>query len=111
MNRFSWPWWPRRKTRSLDDATLPSERFEGGDRRHLLQALSAMAGGGALTVLSQPAEAKDASDLPPPKRALTGRDQAGKSVFKSFAVTSKEVEIDSIRGRTSFDLYMTDGGL
>ena len=80
MNRFSWPWWPRRKTRSLDDAALACERFEGGDRRHLLQALSAMAGGGALAVLSQPGEAKDASDLPPPKRALTGRDEAGKSV-------------------------------
>jgi len=77
-----------------------SEPFAGRDRRHLLQALSAMAGGGAWAAMSQPAEAKDASDLPPPKRALTGRDEAGKSVFKSFDVTSKVVEIDSNPGLT-----------
>ena len=84
MSRLSWRWWPRNKTKSPDDAALTSERCEGRERRHLLQALSAMAGGGALAVMSQPAEAKDASDLPPPKRALTGRDEAGKSVFKSL---------------------------
>ena len=66
MGRFSWRWRPRHKAESRDDAAFASERFAGGDRRHLLQALSAMAGGGALAVMSQPAEAKDASDLPPP---------------------------------------------
>jgi hypothetical protein len=35
-------------------------------RRQLLQVLSAAIGGGALGAVSQPAEAKDASDLPPP---------------------------------------------
>jgi len=95
MGRLSWRWWSRSKNKSLDDAALSSERFEGADRRHLLQVLSAMAGGGALAAMSHPAEAKDSSDLPPPKRALTGRDEAGKSVFKSFDVTSKVVEIDS----------------
>jgi quercetin dioxygenase-like cupin family protein len=109
MNRFAWRWWPRHKNKSLNDAKLPSERFEGGDRRHLLQALSAMAGGGALAVLSQPAEAKDSSDLPPPKRALTGRDEAGKSVFKSIDVTPKVVEIDANPGLTFYELYMTEG--
>ena len=109
MGMLSWRWWPRNKTKSLDDAEFASERFEGGDRRHLLQALSAMAGGGALAVLSQPAEAKDASDLPPTKRALTGRDDAGKSVFKSFDVTTKVVEIDSNPGLTFYELYMTEG--
>ena len=44
-----------------------------------------------------------------PKRALTGRDQAGKSVFKSFDVTSKVVEIDSNPGLTFYELYMTEG--
>ena len=107
MSRFSWRWWPRTRNKSSDDARRSSEQFEGGDRRHLLQALSAMAGGGALAALSQPAEAKDASDLPPPKRALTGRDEAGKSVFKSFDVTSKVVEIDSNPGLTFYELYMT----
>ena len=65
MGGLSWCWWPRNKNKSLDDAEL-SKRFEGGDRRHLLQALSAMVGGGALAVMSQSAEARDSSDLPPP---------------------------------------------
>jgi hypothetical protein len=47
MSRLSWRWWSRNKNKSLDDAGLSCERFEGGDRRHLLQALSAMVGGGA----------------------------------------------------------------
>jgi mannose-6-phosphate isomerase-like protein (cupin superfamily) len=88
MSRFSWARWPRRR---------------------LLQALSASAAGGALAATSQSAAAKDASDLPPPKRALTGRDAAGKSVFKSFDVTPKVVEIDSNPGLTFYELYMTEG--
>ena len=107
MSMRSWRWWPRIKTKSPDDAELASERFAGGDRRHLLQALSAMAGGGALAVMSQPAGAKDSSDPSPPKRALTGRDEAGKSVFKSFDVTPKVVEIDSNPGLTFYELCMT----
>ena len=51
MGMLSWRWWTRNKTRSLDDAALASGRFDGGDRRHLLQALSVLAGGGALAVL------------------------------------------------------------
>jgi hypothetical protein len=108
MSRFAWRWWSRSKDKSLDGAGLCSEPFEGGDRRHLLQALSAMAGSGALAVISQPAEAKDSSDLPPPKRALTGRDDAGKSVFKLFDVTPAVVEIDSNPGLTFYELYMTE---
>jgi len=113
MGRFwgevSWRWWPWGKNKSAHDAKLSVERFEGGDRRHLLQALSAMVGGSALAAMSQPAEATDASELPPPKRALTGRDEAGKSVFKSFDVTSKVVDIDSNPGLTFYELYMTEG--
>jgi len=82
-------------------------RFSGA-RRHLLQALSALAGGGALAAL-QPAAAKASSDLPPPKRALTGRDANSKSVFKSFDVTSKVVEIESNPGLTFYEIYMTEG--
>ena len=75
-----------------------------GDRRHLLQTHSALAGGGVLAALSRrPATAKDASDLPPRKRALTGRDGSGKSVFKSFDVTPKVVEVDSHPGLTFYD--------
>jgi hypothetical protein len=114
MSRFSpgrlfWRWWPRNKNKSPDDAELSSKRFKDGDRRQLLQALSALVGSGALAAMSQPTEAKDSSDLPPPRRALTGRDEGGKSVFKSFDVTSKVVEIDSNPGLTFYELYMTEG--
>jgi hypothetical protein len=78
------------------------------NRRHLLHALSAIAGGGALTAVSQPAAAKDASEPAPPKRALTGRNEAGKSVFKSFDVTPKVVEIDSNPGLTFHEMYITE---
>jgi len=108
MSRFSWRWFRRRKNTSQDDAEFSSERFER-HRRQLLHALSALASGGALTAMSRSAAAKDASDLPPPKRALTGRDAAGKSVFKSFDVTTKVVEIDSNPGLTFYELYMTEG--
>lgn len=109
MSRLPWRWWARDKTKSLDETGSFSERCEGGDRRQLLQALSAMAGGGALAAMSQPVAAKDSSELPPPKRALTGRDAAGKSVFESFDVTSKVVEIDSNPELTFYELYMTEG--
>ena len=109
MSRFSWRWWPRNKRKSLVNAEHSSRRFEGGDRRQLLQALSLIAGGGALGALLQPAQAKDASDLPPPRRALTGRDEAGKSVLKSFDVTPTVVDIDSNPGLTFYELYMTEG--
>ena len=107
--RFSWPWRSRSTNHSATEAELSAGRFDGGDRRQLLQALSAMVGGGALAAMSHPAEAKDASELPAPKRALTGRDEAGKSVFKSFDVTSKVVDIDSNPGLTFYELYMTEG--
>ena len=109
MSRLSWRWWSRNKSKSPKGENLSSEKVEGADRRQLLQALSAFAGSGVLAAMSQPAEAKDSSELPPPKRALTGRDAAGKSVFKSFDVTSKVVEIDSNPGLTFYELYRTEG--
>src|ERR1700760_1662958 len=109
MSRLSWRWWPRNKRKSSSDSDASSRREKDSDRRRLLQALSAMVGGGALAAMSRPAQAKDASDLPPPKRVLTGRDEAGKSVFKSVDVTSKVVEIDSNPGLTFYELYMTEG--
>lgn len=101
--------WPRNENTSANDAALSSARSDGGDRRQLLQALSAMATGGALAAMARPAEAKDTSELPPPKRALTGRNDAGKSVFKSFDVTSTVVEIDSNPGLTFYEVYRTEG--
>jgi quercetin dioxygenase-like cupin family protein len=44
-----------------------------------------------------------------PRRALTGRDASGKSVFKSFDVTPNVVEIASNPGLTFFELYSTEG--
>jgi cupin domain len=109
MGWFSWRWWPRRKSRGPAGAHHSFTGSEGADRRQLLQALSAIAGSGALAAMPQAAQAKDASELPPPKRALTGRNEAGKSVFKSFDVTPKVVEIDSNPGLTFYELYMTEG--
>jgi hypothetical protein len=109
MSWLSWRSWPRTKNKSLDAAELTSKRSEGAERRDLLQAVSAMVGGGALAVMSQPAEASDSSKLPPPRRALTGRDEAGKSVFKSFRVTPKVVAIDANPGLTFYELYTTEG--
>ena len=102
-----WSLWNKRK--SLDAAECSFTQFEGEDRRQLIWALSALAGGSAVAAMSQPAEAKDLSDLPPPRRALTGRDEVGKSVFKSFDVTPKVVDIDASPGLTFYELYMTEG--
>src|SRR5438445_253400 len=109
MSKFSWRWLSRHKSKSADAGARSCERFEGEDRRQLLQALSAIAAGGALAAIPHSSDAKDSSDLPPPKRALTGRDEAGKSVFKSFDVTSKVVETDNNPGLTFYELYMTEG--
>ena len=94
--RFSWPKFLRRTANARDshDGQLsgPSEL----DRRQALAALSAVAGGGALSALPQSVAAQDST---PPKRALTGRDANGKSVFKSFDVTSKVVTIENALAR------------
>jgi quercetin dioxygenase-like cupin family protein len=84
-----------------------SAELKHPDRRQAIYALSAAAG--ALSVLPQGAMAQDSSPLPPPKRALTGRDASGKSVFKSFDVTSKVVNIDSNPGLTFYENYITEG--
>src|ERR1043166_100726 len=106
MSGVSWRWWLRKKDKG--EARPASRQFEGRNRRHLLQAISALVGGGAMAAMSESVAAKDSSDLPPPKRALTGRDDTGKSVFKSFDVTPKVVEIDSNPGLTFYELYMTE---
>lgn len=107
MSRLPWVRWLR--TVSSRDVGSSLKPIDGGDRRQLLQVLSAIAGGGALAAISPSAEAQTSSDAPPPKRALTGRDEAGKSVFKSFDVTPKVVTIDANPGLTFYELYMTDG--
>jgi hypothetical protein len=105
--RFGWLKFPRRTAQACDshDSQLsgPSEF----DRRQALAALSAVAGGGALAALPQSAASQDSPATP--KRALTGRDANGKSVFKSFEVTSKVVNIDSNPGLTFYENYITEG--
>jgi mannose-6-phosphate isomerase-like protein (cupin superfamily) len=107
MKRLSWRLWSRDRRKSREETEPASGR--GADRRQLLRALSAVAGSGAFAAMSQSADAKDASELPPPKRVLTGRNEAGKSVFKSVEVTSKVVEIDSNPGLTFYENYITEG--
>ena len=109
MKRLSWRLWSRDRRKSRDETEPASGQTEGADRRQLLRALSAVAGSGAFAAMSQSADAKDASELPPPKRVLTGRNEAGKSVFKSVEVTSKVVEIDSNPGLTFYENYITEG--
>jgi mannose-6-phosphate isomerase-like protein (cupin superfamily) len=109
MKRLPWRWWSQDKRKFRDGAEPAFKQADGADRRQLLQALSAIAGSSTLAAVAQPAQAKDASELPPPKRALTGRNEAGKSVFKSFDVTPKVVEIDSNPGLTFYELYITEG--
>jgi hypothetical protein len=53
-SQFSRRWWPRGNNKSADDAELSSKPFDGGDRRQLLQALSAMVSGSALTKPAKP---------------------------------------------------------
>src|SRR3954471_1224949 len=73
----------------------------------LTNGLQLAAVGWSLTRL--PPTSVDTPALPPPKRALTGRDASGKSVFKSFDVTPQVVPIDSNPGLTFYELYSTEG--
>src|SRR5438270_5200180 len=81
---------------------------EEANRRQLLQWFSVAAG--AALAATPAAGASDPQDVstPVPRRALTGRDAAGKSVFKSFDVTPNVVEIDSNPGLTFYELYSTE---
>src|SRR5215475_6550916 len=76
------------------------------DRRQLLLLLSAAAG--ACTIDVPTASAEDATAIPPPRRALTGRDSSGKSIFQSFDVTPQVVTFDTAPGLAFYELYATD---
>lgn len=72
-----------------------------------MRVFSVVAGAGAIGsgAVAQTADAP----APLPRRALTGRDAAGKSVFRSFDVTSQVIPIDANPGLTFYELYATEG--
>jgi mannose-6-phosphate isomerase-like protein (cupin superfamily) len=77
------------------------------DRRQLLSLLTTVAGGSAIGL--SPANARAQPDrFPTPRRALTGRDESGRSVFKSFDVTPQVVTFGSSPGSAFYELYSTD---
>src|ERR1700741_2635798 len=78
------------------------------DRRSLIQWFSVMAGAVAAGVFTSRAANGAEVSSPISRRALTGRDAAGKSVFKSFDVTPNVVEITSNPGLTFYELYSTE---
>jgi quercetin dioxygenase-like cupin family protein len=79
------------------------------DRRSLIQRFSVLAGAVAAGVFTSRKVDSAEVTSPVPRRALTGRDAAGKSVFKSFDVTPNVVEITSNPGLTFYELYSVEG--
>src|SRR2546421_5466696 len=110
-------WFIVRRMDTLRPTMTPSDRvaIRKFRRMHmagmLINGVQLAAVGWSITRLpksaSPEAAAAEARSLPPPKRALTGRDAAGKSVFKSFDITPQVVAIDSNPGLTFYELYVT----
>src|SRR4249920_3854449 len=69
---------------------LPRTQATDVHRRKLLGFVFIAAGASALGVATRDSLA-DTEDFPVPRRVPTGRDDYGKSVFKSFDVTSHKV--------------------
>ncbi len=87
---------------------VPSDDLIDHNRREVLSALSVAVAGSALAIFpASPQAQSDAS--PTPRRALTGRDEAQKSVFKSFAVTPQVLRFESAPGLVFYELYATEG--
>lgn len=80
-------------------------------RRRALRVMSVLAGAGAIGsgVAAQTTSVPSPLSPPPPRRALTGRDAAGKSVVESFDVTPQVSGIDANPGLTFYELYATEG--
>jgi hypothetical protein len=51
---------------------------------------------------------RDVHVLPAPRRALTGRDASGMSIFRSFDVAPQVVTFESVPGLTFYEIYATD---
>jgi mannose-6-phosphate isomerase-like protein (cupin superfamily) len=85
-----------------------ARRVDDEERRRLLALLSIGGLAGALG-MSTAAAAVEEGPMKVPSRALTGRDGAGKSVFKSFDVTPQVVRFDSRPGLMFYEVYATEG--
>jgi Cupin domain len=88
------------------DRPLLTEKTDQG-RRQLLLLLSAAAGINTLQVPTASAR-EDATQIQPPRRALTGRAASGKSIFQSFDVTPQIVTFESRPGVAFYEIYATD---
>jgi len=87
---------------------VSSATIVDNDRRRLLALLSVAAGASTLGASANSAKA-DSEPLPMPRRALTGRDESGKSVFRSFDVTPQVVTFESRPGLVFWEIYATGG--
>lgn len=86
----------------------PSERAPSSTdsvRRRTIATIGVAAAG----AMSRESMAAGESGVAVPRRALTGRDDAGKSVFKSFDVTPQVVTFASRPGVAFYELYATAG--
>src|SRR4030095_6971805 len=77
------------------------------NRREVLSALSVAVAGSAMAIFPNFTQAQEASYTP--RRALTGRDEANKSVFKSFDITPQALRFESTPGLVFYELYATEG--
>jgi mannose-6-phosphate isomerase-like protein (cupin superfamily) len=79
------------------------------ERRRALHVFSALAAAGVAGSNATAQTPATSAPPPVPRRALTGRDAAGKSVFKSFDVTPQVIPIDANPGLVFYELYATEG--
>ena len=77
------------------------------DRRRMRGAIGATAGADVTGQAS--VNAADASPVPEIRRALTGRDGDGKSVFVSFAPPPRIITYETLPGLAFWEMYATQG--
>jgi mannose-6-phosphate isomerase-like protein (cupin superfamily) len=91
-----------------DKNVVSAGRKVDDERRRLLAMVGALAAGSAMAG-APPISTAATENASPPRRILTGRDAAGKSVFKSIDVTPQVVEFAARPGLTFYELYGTKG--
>lgn len=90
------------------DHNTSSKNHPIQNRRKCLSFFAAAANASALGPSSANALDKPAKKHTP-RRALTGRDESGKSVFASFEITPQVVAFDTIPGLVFHEMYATEG--